>query len=249
MTAPDAAGTEAAALQDAAAAQARLADLRRDGAWRLDPSRFGYLEALARRLPAQPEAVQAALLARLLAGVDDYAQRFAQARRQSGEEAARVAAKQPALARELRRLQATGDVHGVRRLAARAAQPAGCEPLAQLNAWLREASPSLREAQATGEPARRDELASVRRFRRTWTSQRSLERVEQAVARKPANAGPLNSHALVLQSLAVMRALSPDYLRRFLAQVESLQWLERAKQQYPAQAAKGARGAKAKRRK
>jgi hypothetical protein len=37
-----------------------------------------------------------------------------------------------------------------------------------------------------------------------------------------------------------MRELSPDYLRRFLSQVESLQWLERARELHvPAQAKPG----------
>jgi hypothetical protein len=48
------------------------------------------------------------------------------------------------------------------------------------------------------------------------------------VSRRPANAGPLNSHNLVLQSLDMMRGVSTDYLRRFIAHVETLQWLEEA---------------------
>ena len=75
--------------------------------------------------------------------------------------------------------------------------------------------------------------ARARRFRQAWTRRRSLEQVQRAVARAPANAGPLNSHALVLQSLELMRELSPDYLRRFLVHVEALQWLDAARQAYP----------------
>lgn len=50
----------------------------------------------------------------------------------------------------------------------------------------------------------------------------AADRVLRAVARGPANAGPLNSERLVLRSLAMMRALSPDYLRHFLTQVDAL---------------------------
>ena len=50
-----------------------------------------------------------------------------------------------------------------------------------------------------------------------------------AVARGPAQAGPLNSHALVLRSLERLRELSPAYLRRFLGHVQTLQWLEDAR--------------------
>ena len=72
----------------------------------------------------------------------------------------------------------------------------------------------------------------MRRFRQAWSSNHIHDKVEQAVSRKPANAGPLNSHLLVLQSLAMLGELSDDYLRRFLVQVESLQWLDQASEKY-----------------
>lgn len=124
---------------------------------------------------------------------------------------------------------------------ARPAAPAApASPLAQLTQHLREAAGHVQATALPDDMHARDELASVRRFRRTWSHTRSQEQVTQAVARKPANAGPLNSHVLVLQSLDLMRALSPDYLRRFLLQVESLQWLEQAGEKYPRKQAKAA---------
>ncbi len=185
------------------ALEASIAALRSEGAWRLDPVRFRYLEALARRLPGQPEPVRRLLQDKLRAAVADYAARLAQA--------------QPPVAQPV---------------------PAACAPLAQLNQ-------SIRAARGAGA---HDELASVRRFRRAWSRSRSLDQVQQAAARKPANAGPLNSHVLVLQSLALMGELSPDYLRRFLVQVESLQWLELARAKYPRPAVGAAAAAKPARR-
>jgi len=85
------------------------------------------------------------------------------------------------------------------------------------------------------------ELASVIRFRRAWNSGRAQERVAAAAARMPYNAGPLNSHMLVLQSLEMMRGLPGDYLRRFLTHVESLQWLETAQAQAASAGRKPAR--------
>jgi hypothetical protein len=116
-------------------------------------------------------------------------------------------------------------------------------PLAQLNAHIRAAV-----AARSGDAPARDELASVRRFRQSWDRQRTLEQVEQAVARKPANAGPLNSHALVLQALALMRELSPDYLRHFVSHVEALQFLEAARDAAKPVKAKPARKANLRRR-
>lgn len=190
-----------------------LADLRAQRAQRLDPARFAMLEALARRGPGQPAPVAALLRARLAEGLADYQQRWqvaAHAREASPAQGA-LAAGSPAL----------------QRTSARRTPPASlrCEPLAQLNAHIRAVSP--------GEAAGPGELASARRFRQAWSLARASDQVELAVTRRPTNAGPLNSHALVLESLALMQSLSPDYLRRFLAQVESLQWLEQAGQHYP----------------
>jgi hypothetical protein len=84
-----------------------------------------------------------------------------------------------------------------------------------------------------GETQDQDELPSARRFMQAWDASRTHDAVEQAITRKPLNAGPLNSHMLVLQSLGLMRGLSPDYLRRFLVHVESLQWLDQASAVYP----------------
>jgi hypothetical protein len=122
-------------------------------------------------------------------------------------------------------------------------------PLAQLTADLCTASLAKLQAAAPGEAQDPDELASVRRFRHAWEGMRLLDHVDQAVARKPANAGPLNSHMLVVQSLAMMRELSTDYLRRFVTSVETLQWLERAKEKYPSAKAKAAKAASRTRRK
>ena len=206
--------------------QARLAALRRDGAWRLDPARFHYLEALARRLAGQPPAVQRLLQDSLQAALADYAQRLAQA---SPDVMAAVA----------------------RPPGARSAQPrsdAAGTPLAQLNRYIRAARPAEAEDVAIDAGEGRAELPSVRRFRQSWSRRHAQDQVQRAAARRPANAGPLNSHMLVLQSLDLMRELSPDYLGRFLSQVESLQWLERARELHPPAQAKAGKPAKPPRR-
>jgi len=178
---------------------ARLAALRDSGACRFDPLRFAYLEALQRRMEGQPAAVRAALEGRLAGGLADYERLAA---------ATPPRAPAPAPAPTPRGLAAT--------------------PLASLQARLRDAAAARAAACAPGEVAPEHELASALRFRQAWLAGRTLEQVDQALQRRPANAGPLNSHALVLHSLALMRELSPAYLGRFLAVVESLQWLEQA---------------------
>ncbi|HEY0822965.1 MAG TPA: DUF2894 domain-containing protein, partial [Ramlibacter sp.] len=163
-----------AAEHGAGALQARIAALRSEGTWRADPARFLVLEALARRIPGQPEPVQRLLRRKLASGVAEFMER---------------AAVQPPQA-----------------AVPRARSPGTATALVHLNAYVREAT---RAARPAGEDSPDDgQLASARRFRQAWDRAATLDRVEQAVARKPANAGPLNSHMLVLRTLVLMRELS-----------------------------------------
>ena len=84
-------------------------------------------------------------------------------------------------------------------------------------------------------------MKSLRRFRETWSRIAAEDQVARAVVRGPENAGPLNSHMLVLRSLALMGQLSPDYLRRFMSHLDALLWLDQANQQYAPTEAKPAR--------
>jgi hypothetical protein len=125
----------------------------------------------------------------------------------------------------------------------------GGGPLAELNAYIRGTVEARRAALEPGDPAHPDDLFNARVFRKAWERGRTLDRFEQAIARTPANAGPLNSHALVLRSLGLMRELSTDYLRRFLVQAETLQWLEKAREKYPREDAKAGKVARRGKRK
>lgn len=62
----------------------------------------------------------------------------------------------------------------------------------------------------------------VAQFRQQLGKIRVQKQVTQAIAQAPQNAGPINSHMLVLRSLGLMRDLSPDYLNRFMGYVECL---------------------------
>lgn len=116
--------------------------------------------------------------------------------------------------------------------AAAAPRPAGAgpAPLAALNRYIEQACLARRQqASAPGaELPGAHELASAQRFQQAWASRRRQDRVAQAATRRPAQAGPLNSHGLVLQSLALMDELSPQYLQQFVMHAETLQWLAAA---------------------
>ena len=75
------------------------------------------------------------------------------------------------------------------------------------------------------------EATEMRSLRRVSVSLRRISAARQlghAMRQGPENAGPLKSHRLVLQSFALMRKLSPDYLGRFMSYLDLLLWLEQA---------------------
>jgi hypothetical protein len=84
-----------------------------------------------------------------------------------------------------------------------------------------------------------EELKVIREFRDTWSQLSVDNQVKQAIAQAPENAGPLNSHMLVLRSLTQMRELSPDYLNRFMIYIDTLMCLEQADKKVRPQNANG----------
>lgn len=175
---------------------ARLEALRTQGADRIDPVRFRYLEALARRTPTQPLSVQRVLAARLDAALVDYQQ------------------------------QVDAKAGQTTRPDAKAVRPPS--PLVALNRYLHDRSRETPQGGLPGDEPDAIEMKSVRRFSEVWQKIAAEQQVSQAVARGPENAGPLNSHRLMLRALALMKGLSPDYLQRFLSQMDTLLWLEQA---------------------
>jgi hypothetical protein len=108
-----------------------------------------------------------------------------------------------------------------------AADPTQPSPLGELiDALVREA------------PAGRayPEVPALAGFRQLWSTLRADSQLRQSVAHAPADAGPLNSTALASRAIALMREVSPGYLRSFLAYVDDLAWLERLGSPGPAAA-------------
>ncbi len=217
-----------ASVDELAQAQARLQALREAGAAEADPIGLAYLERLAQQAAGHYGPLQSRLQLRLAQALD----RFEQARAPS-----------------LTAASAPDAGHAP-------ARPAAAAMLAELNRLLREASapaPVLDGEEAVSAPVRspagRPEMKSVTRFREGWSRLRAETRVTEALGRKPENAGPLNSHALLVRSLDLMRGLSPDYLRRFVTHVDALLWLDQASQKPAPAKGKGKPGAGARKAK
>lgn len=72
------------------------------------------------------------------------------------------------------------------------------------------------------------ESPRVQAFRAELGKLRTHKQVNHALAQAPLNAGPLNSHMLVLKSMGLMREASPDYVQHLVMYVETLQRLATA---------------------
>jgi len=88
----------------------------------------------------------------------------------------------------------------------------------------------------------RQENPRIQQFRQQLGRISVQKKISQAIAQAPQNAGPINSHMLVLRSLGIMREVSPDYLNRFMAHVDTLLCLDQAGQVQAKPKAKPATG-------
>ncbi|PVE09458.1 DUF2894 domain-containing protein [Limnohabitans sp. Rim28] len=98
-------------------------------------------------------------------------------------------------------------------------------PLAQL---LQEMTPASVETRPSQPNTWRAESPRLQQFRKQLGQISVQKQVSQAMAQAPKNAGPINSHMLVLRSLRLMREASPDYLGRFMVYLDTLLCLEEA---------------------
>ncbi|OYU43410.1 MAG: hypothetical protein CFE44_18530 [Burkholderiales bacterium PBB4] len=182
-----------------------LESLQNSGAAQWSPVSFHFLEVLAQRLAGQPPQVRRLLEAKLTQAVADYAHRFKPqatppdgATRTPPNGLATTEVKRSALGELLREISGS-------------TSPSN-EP-AHVSVWPAPTGP-------------RDELKSVQRHRATWSKLRAQKQVAQALAQAPKNAGPINSHLLVLRSLELMRDTSQDYLNRFMTYADTLLCLD-----------------------
>jgi hypothetical protein len=179
----------------------QIASLRESGAQQLDPLRLHYLEVLCEHALAHQGLVKSILENKLARAVEDFKHRLEQVQTPSpaGDSTAQVAPPVPPR-------ESLGDL--VRSMAQHA--------------------PEKSDAGLQGMVPAGPELKSVRMFRNTWSKLSADKQLNKALDQAPKNAGPINSHMLVLRSLALMREISPDYLNRFISYADTLVCLEQA---------------------
>jgi hypothetical protein len=102
----------------------------------------------------------------------------------------------------------------------------GLNALKALNRSMQSPATGTENAAAAFSPAGAVELKSVQQFRQSWQRMKVQDQVEQALQHGPANAGPLNSHRLVLRTLGLMQDLSPAYLHHFMSHLDTMLQLD-----------------------
>ncbi|WP_409482666.1 DUF2894 domain-containing protein [Noviherbaspirillum sp. ST 5-3] len=213
---------------------AQIASLRTAGAGRFDPVRLHYIEVLAKRASAHQGSVKRMLDARLSQALAAFQERFDQARCEAKASVARSILEYPHAAKDLERFFVAGDFKGLQQLIVKLKAGEQCASLSALVRQFEQHSPDHADARSEGNPGARSELKTIRNFRNTWSKLSADKQLTRALEQAPANAGPINSHMLVLRSLALMREISPDYLNRFMSYTETLLSLDQGEKDKPA---------------
>lgn len=107
------------------------------------------------------------------------------------------------------------------------ADPTLASLVASLEAWRRERH-DLVQATGIGLPTAAEwpALPALHEVHGLWAQLRNQQQLRRALQPAPADAGPLNSDALVSRMLRLMQDASPDYLRSFTAYVDILAGLQ-----------------------
>ncbi len=195
------------------------------GSARFDPVRRCYLEALARRSQGLAGPAKALMESRLAVARAAYRQAFDAARAEAAGTMAVLQSRFPNASEPLRRHASAGDLAALRRLDQRLGAQARTGLLCDLLNHI-DRQPAGTERPAAAAAPR--ELKTVHRARDTWTRLRLERQLAWSMARLPDNAGPLNSHRLVLRCLQRLQSISPPYLAHLLSQLDTWVWLEQA---------------------
>lgn len=214
--------------------------LRASGVNKFDPVRFHYIETLARRAAAHHGSTRRLLDAKLENAVAALRERFDLAQHKARETVAQSIQRRQDKAGDLQQLFTAGDFKGVHRLtAALKKEEQGATTLSMLLRELEQHALENKDAHNERHAAQYVELKTIRNFRDTWAKLSVDRQVAQALEQAPKNAGPINSHMLVLRLLSLMRDISPDYLNRFMIYADTLLSLDQDDEPKPAELKKG----------
>ena len=234
-----------------------LSALHERGAHNFDPVRFSFIEAMSRRAKGRGESVTHIVEQAALKALDEYKADLVLAQEEAAaslDTADSVLAEelqrlfQACQFREIKRLLArTKRSNTSEKLASLSAHISNPEPLAASKSTAPSFEDVLRQneqklIQTGGNFSAMDESldidsvqgfapheqGAIHHFREALVKRNADKLVTKLINEIPKDAGPLNPQKLIVQSLASMRDLSPHYLNRFVAYIDTLLWLEKA---------------------
>lgn len=241
----------------------QIEELSEHALQQFDPVRFGFVQALGRKMQQQRDSVSVLLFDKLKKALQQLRDQV-QATELRSEQLLRVIVDEfPDMESNARQLVERGDhsqlkklVDGLYRKQLEApslfksliddlSQPDSrpvVKPAVEASAEIADmtiprqgellpaADASAGDKTARGGPR---ELRALTPLRESWAKLNAEKLVMRSINEGPENAGPLNPHYLAIRSLSNMRDLSPHYLNRFVAYMETLLWLEKAAAKKP----------------
>ncbi|MGV2865821.1 DUF2894 domain-containing protein [Achromobacter sp. AGC39] len=207
------------------AAQATLDAWGDSGADRLDPVRFRFLQAMARRTAALQGLARQRLEVQLAQHLRAYA-RLLEAVEPDASTMDSVEASEPPSHPSSHAPSTSAEASP----AASATPQTAPAALTQLLAYLTypdapDNDPTW-DRDALGLRAAYPDVQMLEYFRGVWSRVSADRQVRQSQEQVHKNAGPLNSNQLVHRALSLMRELSPGYLQQFLSYTDALMWME-----------------------
>ena len=196
------------------------ATLRTSGAHRFDPVRFGYIESLQRRAAEQQGPVRDILEEKQHGALRNYLEDLKDASAAARAQVEDIRTNFPEAGEQAQALLDSYEFRQLDRLLRRLQGNSGASPLQELSGAI--------SAQVDRQMAS-PELESTRQFRDSLARRKADRLVKHAALEAPAEPGPLNPQMLALRSLEVMRELSPAYLNRFVNYIDTLLWLQQAR--------------------
>lgn len=210
-----------------------ITSLRTCGAGRFDPMRMHYIDVLAQRASIHQGSVKRIIEAKVLKELAALQKRFDIARCNAQEIVTQTERLHPHAASELQRLFAAGNFHELRHFAASIQSKEACASLGVLVRQLEQHAVVSADTRSDEHAIPRSELKTIRNFRNTWSKLSVGKQVSQALQQAPKNAGPINSHMLMLRSLTLMQEIAPDYLNHFMSYADTLLCLDQSEKEKP----------------
>jgi len=215
-----------------------LAQLTEQGAQYFEPYRFAYIESMVRRSSIKSPTIILLLLDKIQCALTEYQVDFEAAQDQASNVLDKIKLQFP------NNFEVANGLYEQAHFSALAKHFADLElnnlpsEIATLTKLISNSKAASDESpentnfsdllyqQGGSSNESRNELKTIRRLRESWEQYNAEQVVAQGIKEGPENPGPINPHMLAIRSLTAMSELSPHYLKRFIAYVDTLFWLE-----------------------